>query len=321
MKTINIALLGFGTVGSGTYKVLEKNKKKLQNKFGIKVDVVKILVQDKTKKRNIADIDNIITTDITEIINDNTIDIIVEAIGGINPAQDYMMMALESKKHVVTANKSALADMLITLIETAKSNNVKLKYEAAVGGAIPIVNTIQSALASNSFTEVSGILNGTSNYILSKMAEENMTYDKALAESQRLGFAEIDPSDDVLGYDSANKLSILIHLAFDTFIHPKNIKTTGIEKINLDDISCAQKRDEKIKLIASAKVKNGKVIASVKPMSISTTHPLYHTDNEYNAVYLKNDTFDELLLYGKGAGSLPTGNAIVSDIIKIAFTL
>ncbi len=321
MKSIHVALLGFGAVGKGTYDVLQKSYDKIYRDLGLDISIKKILVKDKDKPRNIENSESIITTNIDDIINDDDIHIVAELTGDKELGAKFMLRAIKSNKHVVTANKSSLANNLTTLLSAARKNGVSFKYEASVCGAIPIISSISSPLAHNNFVEGYGIVNGTANYILTKMAKDKISYDQALLQAQKLGFAESCPDDDVLGIDSANKLSILIYLMFGEYIRPEHIDTTGITGVSLEDIKAAEIRGKKIKLIASARKSNDIITASVSPSEISDTNPLYKTDYEYNAVLLKDESFDELFFYGKGAGSLPTGNAVLGDIVTIAMSL
>ena len=243
----------------------------------------------------------------------------METLGGIEPACSFMLQALEHGKHVVTANKAAVAANYQKLVETAAKNHVQFLYEASVGGGIPVLTSMQNELQGNNFLEVMGIVNGTTNYILTKMTEEGADYADVLKDAQAKGFAEADPTADVEGIDVANKLSIPIALAFDKYIAPTDIPTTGISKITKADIEAAAAEGCKLKLIAHAKLKeDGTVEASVAPEKIPFAHPLAGVSNEFNAVYITGDMVDELMFYGKGAGALPTGSAIVGDIIKVA---
>ena len=314
MKTVKIGILGLGTVGGGTYDILQKNKEIISKRIGAEVEVVKVL-----ERRKRPDVPNeLFTEDPDEIFNDPQIDLVVETLGGIQPASSFMVKAMQHGKHVVTANKAAVAATYEELQKTAKDNNVKFLFEASVGGGIPVLTAIQNALAGNNFLEVMGIVNGTTNYILTKMTEDGADYAEVLKDAQAKGFAEADPTADVEGIDVANKLSILIALLFDQYITPTDIPTTGISKITGKDIADAAAEGCKIKLIAHASIEDGKVTATVKPEKIAETHPLAGVSNEFNAVYITGDMVDELMFYGKGAGALPTGSAIVGDILSVA---
>ena len=315
MKKLKVGILGLGTVGGGTYTILTENKAVIEKRTGCSIEVVRIL--DRFKKPGVPEY--LFTEDPDEVIAGKDIDLVVETLGGIEPACSFMLQAMEHGKHVVTANKAAVAANYQKLVETAAKNNVQFLYEASVGGGIPVLTSMQNELQGNNFLEVMGIVNGTTNYILTKMTEEGADYADVLKDAQAKGFAEADPTADVEGIDVANKLSILIALAFDKYIAPTDIPTTGISKITKADIEAAAAEGCKLKLIAHAKLKeDGTVEASVAPEKIPFAHPLAGVSNEFNAVYITGDMVDELMFYGKGAGALPTGSAIVGDIIKVA---
>ena len=315
MKKLKVGILGLGTVGGGTYTILTENKAVIEKRTGCSIEVVRIL--DRFKKPGVPEY--LYTEDPDEVIAGKDIDLVVETLGGIEPACSFMLQAMEHGKHVVTANKAAVAAKYQKLVETAAKYNVQFLYEASVGGGIPVLTSMQNELQGNNFLEVMGIVNGTTNYILTKMTEEGADYADVLKDAQAKGFAEADPTADVEGIDVANKLSILIALAFDKYIAPTDIPTTGISKITKADIEAAAAEGCKLKLIAHAKLKeDGTVEASVAPEKIPFAHPLAGVSNEFNAVYITGDMVDELMFYGKGAGALPTGSAIVGDIIKVA---
>lgn len=317
MKDVKIGLLGIGNVGGGAYKILAMNAEKIEKAVGAKVRATKILARDKNKTRD-GICPDMITDDPDDILNDPEIDIVVEALGGIEPAATFMLKAMKAGKHVVTANKAAVAARYGELTDAAKENNVEFRFEASVGGGIPVLNAISTVLQGNVITEVMGIVNGTTNYILTKMTELGLSYDDALKEAQELGFAEADPTADVEGHDAANKLCILMALAFDTFVAPEDIPTTGISGVTAADIEEAKKAGEKIKLIAHAELKDGTVKCDVSPMRLPETHPLAGVSNEFNAVYVTGNAVGELMFYGRGAGALPTGSAVVGDVMEIA---
>ncbi len=315
MKTLKVGILGLGTVGGGTYTILTENKAVIEKRTGCTIEVVRIL--DRFKKPGVPEY--LYTEDPDDVIAGKDIDLVVETLGGIEPACSFMLQAMEHGKHVVTANKAAVAANYQKLVETAAKYNVQFLYEASVGGGIPVLTSMQNELQGNNFLEVMGIVNGTTNYILTKMTEEGADYADVLKDAQAKGFAEADPTADVEGIDVANKLCILIALAFDKYIAPTDIPTTGISKITKADIEAAAAEGCKLKLIAHAKLnEDGTVEASVAPEKIPFAHPLAGVSNEFNAVYITGDMVDELMFYGKGAGALPTGSAIVGDIIKVA---
>ena len=317
MKTAKIGLLGFGNVGGGTYKILTDNKELIEKRIGVSPEVVKILQRNKNKKRFVDADEKLLTEDPDEILNNDEIDIVVEMLGGIEPATSFMLQAMENGKHVISANKAAIAANYDKLVNTAKTNNVEFLFEASVAGGIPVLTAITNALAANNYVEVMGILNGTTNYILTKMTEEGLPYDEVLKDAQAKGFAEADPTADVEGIDAANKLSILMALCFDKYVAPTDIPTTGITKISANDIKAAEEAGKKIKLIGKASIENGEVTYSVQPVELDKTHPLAGVSNEFNAVYITGDMVGELMFYGRGAGPLPTGSAVCGDILSI----
>lgn len=314
MKKLTVGILGPGTVGGGAYEILTKNHDLIKKRTGVSVEVVKLL----TRRPRTEFPAELLTDDPDDILNNPDVDVVVETMGGIQPATSFMLQAMKHGKHVVTANKAAVAANYQELNETASENGVRFLFEASVGGGIPVLTAIQNALAGNGFLEVMGIVNGTTNYILTKMTEEGADYAEVLKDAQAKGFAEADPTSDVEGIDVANKLCILIALLFDKYIAPSDIPTTGISKITGEDIAAAAADGCKLKLIAHATLKDGQVICSVAPEKIPDSHPLAGVSNEFNAVYITGDMVDEVMFYGKGAGALPTGSAIVGDIISIA---
>ncbi|WP_312700220.1 homoserine dehydrogenase [Sedimentibacter sp.] len=317
MESINIGILGMGTVASGLVNIIELNNTKIAGNIKKQLVVNKVLVKDAVKKRNVSLTAETYTTDAYEIINNEEIQIIVELIGGINPAYEYIKLALNNKKHVVTANKALIATHGEELEQLAHVNGVRLMYEASVGGGIPIINTITENLSVNEFEQIKGIINGTTNYILTQMTENGLEYEQAVKEAQRLGFAEADPSSDVDGDDAAYKIAILSSIAFNQRVNVNDIPKEGITKISREDIAYAKELGYNIKLLASASRTNDEIELSVHPAFIPSAHPLSTVKNEFNAVFLKGNATGEIMLYGKGAGSLPTGSAVLSDIASI----
>lgn len=318
MKTIKVGMLGFGNVGTGTYQTLEMNRELIEKHVGASVEISKILVSDVTKPRQVVTPDGVLTDNVADIIDNPEIDIVAEVLGGIEPASEYMLKALNNGKHVVTANKAAVAANYDKLFKAAADNGVSLRPEACVAGGIPILNAITTVLGANKFDEILGILNGTTNYILTQMTDNGLDYADVLKDAQAKGFAEADPTADVEGIDAANKLSIMIALAFGHYVHPDDIPTEGISKITKADIDKATAEGCKIKLIASAKNEDGKLTYSVKPVALPVDHPLASVSNEFNAVFVKGNAVGELMFYGKGAGPLPTGSAVMGDILMAA---
>ena len=325
MKTIEIAMLGLGTVGSGVKNILEEKcehlSQKIFEKTGVKkeIKISKILVRDKNKDYGVDKA--ILTEDYNEILSDENIKIVVEVIGGESPATDYMIKAMKEKKHVVSANKLAIAKSKGSLEEEAKKNDVKFMYEASVAGTIPVIRVINDSLVANNITKISGIINGTTNYILSKMTNENQSFEESLKKAQELGFAEADPSSDVDGDDVMYKIAILSRLAFGDWIDLASIDKKGITSVTLKDIEEAKVNGKKIKFIAQAEKIEGKLAVSVSLQEIEEKHPLANVDGAMNAVYITCDNAGEILLQGAGAGSRPTASAVVSDIVAIAENL
>lgn len=318
MKELNIALLGLGTVGSGVVKIIEENRQQIKDTLNKDIVIKHILVRDKTKKRPLNISQYHLTEDVNKILNDDTIDIVVEVMGGIEPTVDWLRSALKNKKHVITANKDLLAVHLNLLEDLAEANGVALKFEASVAGGIPIVNAINNGLNANNISKFMGILNGTSNFILSKMTQDQTTFEDALEEAKRLGFAEADPTDDVDGIDAARKVVITSYLSFNQVIKLNDVQLTGIRNTTLSDINAAKALGYKIKLIGKGTYNNGKVNASVEPTLIDEKHQLAAVENEYNAIYVIGDAVGDTMFYGKGAGSLATGSAVVSDLLNVA---
>ena len=318
MKELNIALLGLGTVGSGVVKIIEENRQQIKDTLNKDIVIKHILVRDKSKKRPLNISQYHLTEDVNEILNDDTIDIVVEVMGGIEPTVDWLRSALKNKKHVITANKDLLAVHLKLLEDLAEANGVALKFEASVAGGIPIVNAINNGLNANNISKFMGILNGTSNFILSKMTQDQTTFEDALEEAKRLGFAEADPTDDVDGIDAARKVVITSYLSFNQVIKLNDVQLTGIRNTTLSDINAAKALGYKIKLIGKGTYNNGKVNASVEPTLIDEKHQLAAVENEYNAIYVIGDAVGDTMFYGKGAGSLATGSAVVSDLLNVA---
>ncbi|MCG7339564.1 homoserine dehydrogenase [Staphylococcus sp. ACRSN] len=317
MKELNVALLGLGTVGSGVVKIIEENKEQIKETMDKDINIRHILVRDKSRTRPINVSNYHLTEDVDEILNDDSIDIIVEVMGGVEPTVDWLKRALSQKKHVITANKDLLAVHLNVLEDLAQENDVALKYEASVAGGIPIVNAINNGLNANNITKFMGILNGTSNFILSKMTRENTSFEDALDEAQRLGFAEADPTDDVEGVDAARKVVITSYLTFNQVINLSDVDRHGISDVELSDIKAAEALGYKIKLIGKGTYEQGKVNASVAPTLINKAHQLSAVEDEFNAIYVIGDAVGETMFYGKGAGSLATGSAVVSDLLNV----
>ncbi|MDO4552238.1 MAG: homoserine dehydrogenase, partial [Bacillota bacterium] len=315
-KKIQIGLMGLGNIGVGTWKTLEMNRTIIQKTTGLDFEITKVLERDVDRKRDISVPRSLFTQDPDQLFKDPGIDIVIGLLG-IKNEGDFMVRAMENGKHVVTANKAAVAADYEALREAAEKNRVMFRYEASVGGGIPILTALTQSLQANEYIEILGILNGTTNYILTQMTEYGLEYADVLKTAQELGFAEPDPTADVEGIDVANKLSILISLVFGRRVRPENIPTQGITQVTREDIEKAKAAGSKIKLIATARKAGGSLEYSVKPTVLPDSHPLAAVSNEFNAVFVKGNAVDELMFYGKGAGPLPTGSAIIGDVIEI----
>lgn len=317
MKKVKIALLGLGNVGRGVWMILQSNKEEIMKRCGYEVEVAKVLVRDKNKPRGVEIPNELITTDFNDILNDDSIKIVVEVMGGIEPAREYMLMCMGKRKHIVTANKALLATGGDELFEKADEKGVMFHYEASVAGGIPIIRGIDESLTANKIEQLYGIVNGTTNYILSKMELEGADFDDALQEAQDKGYAEADPTSDIEAFDAQYKLAILSSLAFGTKINVENVYREGITHIAAIDMQYAKEFKMGIKLLAIAKEVNGKIELRVHPTMIPKKHPLSNVYDSFNAIFIKGNAVGELMFYGRGAGDLPTGSAVVSDIVAI----
>lgn len=317
LKKMNIALVGLGVVGTGVMKTYQMNKQKIDAQLGGEL-VFKYAVDRNLSTDRGVDLSNTTLTDnFVEVVNDPEVDVVIELIGGYNPAVDFIKKALSNGKHVVTANKAVIAKYGKELRTLAKDNGVTLRYEASVGGGIPIINTLSEKLISNQFEELVGIMNGTTNYILTRMTEENLGFDEALKLAQDAGFAEADPTADIEGYDACNKLCILAHKAFGLDVVPDDVPTVGITSVSKEDIAYASELGYRIKLLVAAHKTDNSVSLRVNPALIKKDHPLASVNYEMNALFLKGNALGDIMLYGPGAGSLPTGSAVLGDCIDI----
>ncbi|HHV30759.1 homoserine dehydrogenase [Acetivibrio mesophilus] len=315
MEEVKISFLGFGNVGTGAYKIIRDNGKDILLSEGVGLKVAKILVRDINKKRDIELEHSILTDKFEEIANDPEISIVAEFMGGVEPAKDYIVSCLMNKKTVVTANKELIAKHGLELQTVARENGVGLYYEASVAGGVPVIKILAESLQANKIGEIMGIINGTTNYILTKMSEEGRDFSDVLSEAQKLGFAEPDPTADIEGFDAMYKICILSSMAFHKRVDVNNIYREGITKITTEDIEYGRELGFAIRLLAIAKKRNNTVEVRVHPTFIPVDHPLAAVRHSFNAVFLKGDAVGNIMLYGKGAGDLPTGSAIVSDII------
>lgn len=317
VRTINVAILGLGTVGGGVYKLIKRQQENLVKKIGCQLAVKKILVRNLSKTREGVD-PSLLTDNFEDIINDSDIDIIVELMGGIHPAKDYVLRALAAGKQVVTANKDLIAAHGEEVFGAAAKNNLDFKFEAAVAGGIPVIGPLMKSLAGNDIEEIIGIVNGTTNFILTKMASEGMEFEDALAEATRLGYAEADPTADIEGYDAARKCAILSTLAFHSWVTDKNVITEGITRITAADIHYAKEMGYVIKLLAIAREVDGEIVSSVYPALIPGNHPLAAVNDSFNAVFIRGDAVGDTMFYGRGAGEFPTASAVMGDIMETA---
>ncbi|MGP6138893.1 MULTISPECIES: homoserine dehydrogenase [unclassified Jeotgalibaca] len=318
VPTIKIGLLGFGTVGSGVYHMLTENKTKIAQKKHVCFEVSKILVGNISKYQSEIEKGLPITTEFSEILADNSIEIVVEVMGSAETAREYIIQSLEAGKNVVTANKDALALYGDELTRIAKENGKDLLFEASVAGGIPIIRTLTDSYIADNIQEISGIINGTTNFIISRMNDEKESYQEALALAQERGFAEADPTGDVEGLDAARKLIILVKLAFGYRLAMSDFPIEGITHATLEDFAAAEALGYTLKLIGTAKRMNNDFQARVGMHLIPTSHPLAMVKNEYNGVFVKGEAIGETMLYGPGAGSLPTANSVVSDILTVS---
>ncbi len=319
MKTVKIALLGFGTVSQGTFNLLQDNVDLITNRSGVTIEISKIFVRTPDKYTNITLPSTAqYVTNIDDVLNDESIAIVVELMGGTTFAKDCVEAALKHGKSVVTANKDLLAEAGPYLFDLAYKNHVDLRFEASVLGGIPIIRTLYDSLGGNRITELVGIMNGTTNFILSKMTDEGLSYGDVLKEAQDLGYAEADPTADVEGLDAARKLAILASISFNRRIFFEDVTVEGITNIDTEDISFGKEFGYNIKLIGIAKESSKGLSLNVYPAFVPLTHPLASVRGSYNAIYIKGNGIDDAMFYGRGAGSLPTGSSVVSDIMEVA---
>ncbi|MBL7070960.1 MAG: homoserine dehydrogenase [Candidatus Omnitrophica bacterium] len=318
MKKVNIALIGFGTIGTGVVKALAGKRLFIKKKRGLELELVRIADKDLRTKRPVKVSRKKLTKKAGDILNDPNIDIVIELIGGIHPAKEFVIKALESGKHVVTANKALLAACGKEIFKVAKKCGVTVRFEASVGGGIPVVKALSGDFVANRIQAVYGIINGTSNYILTKMEEEGETFNGALKKAKGLGIAESNPTLDINGMDSAHKLAILSLLGFGRYVDVGDIFTEGIQSVELQDIQYAKELGYSIKLLAIAKKDEGKLDVRVHPTLLTTKHLLAGVRGAQNAIYIKGDMIGESLLYGEGAGEKATSSAIISDVTDIA---
>ena len=317
MKKIKLALLGLGTVGTGVYKLIDMRSDVMEQTIGAQLEIKKILVHNMHKKREGVD-PSLLTDDWKEIIEDDEIQIVVEVIGGMEPARTMILEALRAGKHVVSANKDLIAEQGRELLDTAQETGADFLFEAAVAGGIPIIRPLKQCLAANEISEVLGIVNGTTNYILTKMFEDGMEFGDALKKAQELGYAEADPTADVEGLDAGRKVAIMASIAFHSRVVFDDVYTEGISKITAADIAYAKEFDSVIKLLGVARNTADGIEAGVYPVMLNREHPLASVRNSFNAVFIHGDAVDDAMFYGRGAGEMPTASAVVGDVIDVA---
>ena len=315
-NVIKAALLGAGTVGSGVYVLSGMLADEMHENTGGALEIKKVMVRDLTKKRE--DIpQEILTDNWDEILNDEEIQLVIEVMGGVEPARTYIMQAIEAGKQVVTANKDLLAEHGQELLALAEERGVDLQYEAAVAGAIPIIRPLKQNMTAGLLTEIAGIVNGTTNYILTKMSEDGMGYEEALAKATELGYAEADPTADVEGYDAGRKMAIMASLAYNSEVVFSDVYTEGITKITADDVYYAKEFGYVIKLVGMAKISDSEIEVRVHPMLVPNHHPLASVRDSFNAVFLHGDACDDAMFMGRGAGKMPTASAVMGDAMTV----
>ena len=321
MKPIKVGLLGLGTVGTGVVRIIEGHQEDLQRQAGGPIQIKKILVRDRNKRRNIAVAPELMTEDPWDIINDPDIDVVIEVMGGVEHTKNYLMECLDKGKQVITANKDLMALHGSQILAKAAERGCDVMYEASVAGGIPIIRTLSNGLSSDRITKIMGIVNGTTNYILTKMSEEGADYSEVLKEAQRLGYAEADPTSDVEGLDAARKMAILASLGFHTDVSIDDVAVQGITKVTKEDILYGKKLGYQVKLLGIAECRDGQISVSVGPTMVKNSHPLATVGGVFNAVYVYGEAVGETMFYGPGAGELPTAASVVADLVAVAKNL
>ena len=316
--TINIGLIGFGTIGTGVVTLLSNNIDLIEKKAGRSVKLKKVVDIDIETNRGVKIDPNILSNDVNDILEDPEIDIVIELIGGYHPAKNFILTAMKNGKHVVTANKALLAKYWDEIITTAQDNEVRICFEASVGGGIPVLQPLNESLAANNIKSIYGIINGTANYILTKMTDKKLEFEDVLKEAQDKGYAEQDPTFDVEGFDTAQKLIILSILGFGVYVKQEKFHVEGISKITLKDIEFVNEElNCLIKLLAIAKIKNGELDLRVHPTLIPKEHLLASVNDVFNGIYVVGDAVGPVMMYGRGAGKMPTASAVVGDCLDI----
>jgi homoserine dehydrogenase len=318
MKTISLGLIGFGTIGTGVVKLLQESIELIRKRLGANIILKKIADLDITTPRQVTVENSLITIDANDILDDHEISIVIELIGGYEPARSFILEAIRRKKHVVTANKALLATYGNEIFKAAEENGIDIGFEASVGGTIPIIKTLKESLVANRIKSIFGIINGTSNYILSKMTDEGKSFESVLKEAQKLGFAEADPTFDIDGVDTAHKLAIILSLAYGKRVKLEDIHREGITGISQRDIEFARELGYRIKLLAIATQREDYIEARIHPTMIPLNHLLANVNGNFNAFHVVGDAAGSVFLYGQGAGMMPTASAVVGDIVDIS---
>jgi homoserine dehydrogenase len=316
-QAVKVGLLGLGTVGQGVVRIISDHQQDLYKETGLHVEIDKVLVQDLHKKRETEVNPDQITLHPEEVIENPEIDVVIEVMGGIEPAKEYILTALKRKKHVVTANKDLMALYGAEILRVAQEKQCDVYYEASVAGGIPILRVLMDSFSSDRIHKIMGVVNGTTNYILSKMSQNKANFENTLSEAQKLGYAEADPSSDVNGWDAAYKMSILSTLGFHIAVHPDEVDVRGITQVTMEDIELGKDLGYELKLLGLAKRDDEKVEVSVQPTFLSRKHPLASIDGVNNAILIEGEAVGETMFYGPGAGSLPTATSVVSDLVTI----
>ncbi len=317
MKPIKVGLLGLGTVGTGVVRIVEGHQEDLASQVGSPIEIGKVLVQNKSKARNISIDAEKLTEDAWDIIRDPEIDVIVEVMGGIGLTKEYILEALERGKHIVTANKDLMALHGPEILAKAQQNRCDVMYEASVAGGIPIIRTLVEGFSSDRITKIMGIVNGTTNYILTKMSQEGAAYAEVLKEAQELGYAEADPTSDVEGLDAARKMTILSTIGFRANVALEDVAVQGISSVSKEDILYAKRLGYEVKLLGIAERQDDLISISVQPTMVKQSHPIASVNGVFNAVYVYGEAVGETMFYGAGAGELPTATSIVSDLVAV----
>ncbi|MEZ2660294.1 homoserine dehydrogenase [Aneurinibacillus aneurinilyticus] len=314
---VKVGLMGLGTVGTGVVRIVQGHQEDLQKQTGLSIEIAKVLVQNVEKTRSLKLAEGIVTTDAADLFDNPEIDVIVEVIGGIQPAKEYILKALDNGKHIVTANKDLMALHGAEILSKAQERGCDVFYEASVAGGIPILRALVEGFSSDRITKMMGIVNGTTNYIMTKMSQEGADYTEVLKEAQALGYAESDPTADVEGHDAARKMAILGTLGFHVDMSLEDVDCKGISKVSAEDIAYAKKLGYEIKLLGIAQRDDGLIEVSVQPTLVHHTHPLASVNGVFNAVYVHGEAVGETMFYGPGAGELPTATAVVSDLVTV----